>query len=248
MARHHHLASLLDVDPDLGGGLDERNRLEARRRLVAPVVALESGRWDASRLEPPGGDALGLLIADGLVLRDVAVVQSMCAELLGTGDIIRPWQDIGVGAVMATEVEWRSLSTTTLLVVDRRLMAAMAPWPEITMALVSRTVARAQTLAVALAISCIRGLEIRLLALLWHLADQFGRVRREGVVLELPLTHQVIGRLAGATRPSVSTALKTLENDGRISRLERGGFVLHGDPPDLATLLVDRRRATAEHG
>ena len=85
-----------------------------------------------------------------------------------------------------------------------------------------------------LAITGIRGLEVRVLVLLWHLADTFGRVGREGVILPLPLTHQLIGRLAGATRPSVSTALKALETDGAVTKRLGGGFVLHGEPPDAA--------------
>jgi DNA-binding GntR family transcriptional regulator len=67
-------------------------------------------------------------------------------------------------------------------------------------------------------------------------------VRPEGVAISLPLTHQVVARLAGATRPSVSNALKRLEQEGVISKHPGGGFVLHGDPPDLARA-GERRRA-----
>jgi CRP/FNR family transcriptional regulator, cyclic AMP receptor protein len=224
------IASLIDADPDLGDGLAPAELERARQALITPVVTLEPGRWDPATLELGEQGTLGLLIAEGFILRDVAVGQSKCAELLGAGDVIRPWQDIGAGAVLATEVDWRVVTTAELLVVDRRLLEAMVRWPEVATALVGRTVARSQNLAVALAITSVRGLELRMLALLWHLADQFGRVTRDGVALALPLTHEVLGRLAGATRPSVSTALKTLENDGRISKRAGGGFVLHGEP------------------
>lgn len=237
------LASLLDVDPGLADGLADADLDEARHRLIGRVIELDAGPWDPAKLDLGRNDALGLLIAEGLILRDVAVLQSTCAELLGTGDVIRPWHDVGAGAALRTEVDWRALMPSRLLVVDRRLLSAMAPWPEIGVALVGRTVERAQTMAVALAISSVRGLEVRLLALLWHLADQFGRVTREGVVLALPLTHQVIARLAGASRPSVSSALKVLENDGQIGKLAGGGFVLHGEAPDLARLVAERRPA-----
>ena len=226
------VASLLDVDPDLGDDLAPGELEQARRALVAAVVELDPGPWEPSTLELGEQGALGLLIAEGFVLRDVAVGQSKCAELLGACDVIRPWQDSGAGGVLATEVDWRVLTRLRLLVVDRRVMEAMTRWPGVAMALVGRTVARSQNLAVALAITSVRGLELRMLALLWHLADQFGRVTRDGVVLALPLTHEVLGRLAGATRPSVSTALKTLENDGLLSKHAGGGFVLHGDPPE----------------
>jgi CTP:molybdopterin cytidylyltransferase MocA len=53
-------------------------------------------------------------------------------------------------------------------------------------------------------------------------------------VLELPLTHQVLGRLVGAQRPSVTTALSDLARRGVIERREDGAWILHGDPPGVA--------------
>jgi hypothetical protein len=76
-----------------------------------------------------------------------------------------------------------------------------------------------------------------------RLVAPFGRVRPERIVIPLPLTREVVARLAGATRPSVSTALKRLERDGAISKHPDGGFVLHGEPPDLARA-GERRRAS----
>jgi hypothetical protein len=237
MKQGGRLARLLDVDPDLAEGLEERDRLLARQRLVVPAITLEPGQWDPHATLGRGDDVLGVLIAEGLLLREVVLVQSTCGELLGPGDVIRPWHT-GTGESLLSHIEWRVLSTTTMLVLHRKLLTWMAPWPQVTMALTARAVTRAQTLALVLAISCIRGLEVRLLALLWHLADGFGRVGREGVIVPLPLTHEVIGRLAGATRPSVTTALGHLERQRSISKRLGGGFVLHGAPPDL-TGLVD---------
>ena len=55
----------------------------------------------------------------------------------------------------------------------------------------------------------------------WHLAARWGRVEPGGIRLPLPLTHQLLGHLVGAERPSVSHAL---------SRLARAGLVTgHGD-------------------
>jgi hypothetical protein len=69
----------------------------------------------------------------------------------------------------------------SVVLLDQRLVGAMSAWPPITVELVARVVARAQTLAVALAISCITGLELRLHVLLWHLADRFGACARRGL-------------------------------------------------------------------
>jgi CRP-like cAMP-binding protein len=77
-------------------------------------------------------------------------------------------------------------------------------------------------------------LEERLQLLMWELADRYGRVHPDGVHVDVPLTHELISQLAGARRPSVSSALARLQQMGSI---ERGGlgWILHGDPPARLT-------------
>lgn len=83
-------------------------------------------------------------------------------------------------------------------------------------------------------------MDTRLLVLLWYLADRWGRVRPDGILVPLKLTHETLGRLIGARRPSVTTALHTLTEQGRISRSQERFWILHGDPP---TSLTRRRTA-----
>src|SRR5829696_3463172 len=63
-------------------------------------------------------------------------------------------------------------------------------------------------------------------------ADRWGKVTKDGIVIPLKLTHQVLGRIVGAQRPSVTTALKTLTDRGALERAADGAWVLHGEPPD----------------
>jgi CRP/FNR family transcriptional regulator, cyclic AMP receptor protein len=234
---------LLEADPDLGAALAGDRHAAALARLVVPTLRVQPGELD---LEEPVGDSagrLGVLITDGLVTRDVVIAATGCAELVGSGDVLLPWTRPGEDAPVPSQVEWHALEPTTFAVLDQRFVSASAAYPEVMAALVRRAVTRAQTLAVSLAISCITGLKLRLLALLWHLAERYGRVGLDGVSLPIPLTHQTIGRLIGATRPSVSTALKELENEGRIGKRRGGGFMLFGDPPELALAMADRRQA-----
>jgi hypothetical protein len=70
----------------------------------------------------------------------------------------------------------------------------------------------------------------RVLVLLWHLAERFGRVTPDGVVVPLRLTHRMIARLVGARRPSVTTAIAALERTGTIERRGDGAIVLHDQP------------------
>ena len=89
-------------------------------------------------------------------------------------------------------------------------------------------------MAALLAIAQIRRLDLRILTLLWHLADRFGRVRPDGVAVEVPLKHATLAKLLAATRPSVSSALAELASRGEIERLDGGGWLLKGDPPGVA--------------
>ena len=73
-------------------------------------------------------------------------------------------------------------------------------------------------------------LDDRLWMLFWELADRHGRVHPDGVHVDLPLTHEVLSHLAGARRPSVSSALTKLADQGRLERNGRG-WVLRGEPP-----------------
>ena len=128
-------------------------------------------------------------------------------------------------------VTWTALQPVRLAVLDRRITAVMGRWPELVSAIVARAVRRSFELATNQATSHLTRVDARLELLFWGLADRWGRVGPDGVVLELPLTHQVLGRLVGAQRPSVTTALSDLARRGVIERRDDGAWMLRGDPP-----------------
>lgn len=232
---------LLEVDPDLGRDLAGDAAAAARRDLVAPCGAIEPGSWEPLTDLAERDRHLGLLVLEGLMARNLVVAETTCAELVGNGDVLRPWEHFGETAPMPYEVDWQVLEPSTLAVLDRRTAEAACRYPPVMAAIVSRTVARAHALAFSLAITCITGVKIRLLLLLWHLADRWGKVTPRGVLLPVRLTHEMLGNLVGARRPSVSTALGELDEAGIVER-SREGWVLHGDPPDELRQMHDRRR------
>lgn len=224
---------LLEHDPGLAWRLPEHERERARLALVAAAETLQPGPWgvDTGQLEGRDGD-LGVLVLDGFLLRDVRIAETDCAELVGKGDVLRPWTHLGLGAPVPSHVKWTVLRQASVAYIDESFVERAADWPAVIAALAVRGIERAQALAVSLAVSCLTGLSNRMLTLLWTLADRFGRVGPDGVHLDLPLTHQVLARLAGASRPSVSTALKQLEREGLLSRASREGYRLYGEPPE----------------
>ena len=64
--------------------------------------------------------------------------------------------------------------------------------------------------------------------------------RPEGIYLSLPVTHELLGRIVGARRQSVTTALGDLRARGIITALTEGKWLLAG-PADPAALLAHSR-------
>jgi hypothetical protein len=224
--------SLVDADPDLGELLTPAELARARRDALARVLRLSTGEWDAGAALEAGTHHRGFLIIEGLLSRTVEVLGRRCCELLGHGDVMRPWQWDDEGSHVRAEVGWVVLEPTRLAVLDHGLVQRIVPWPELGVELFNRGTRRAHHLAVALAIAHHQRVDDRLLLTLWHLAERWGRVATDGVVVPLPLSHQRLADLVGAHRPSVTTAMGELARAGAISRRGRGDWVLHGSPPE----------------
>jgi CRP/FNR family cyclic AMP-dependent transcriptional regulator len=85
-------ARLLDVDPHLARRLTPDAEERARRSIIVEVARLDPGPWMPDRSEPEGTH-FGLIIIDGLVIRELTAAGSRSLELLNDGDILRPWQE-----------------------------------------------------------------------------------------------------------------------------------------------------------
>jgi CRP/FNR family transcriptional regulator, cyclic AMP receptor protein len=244
MNRQSEAIHLLEADPDLGALLSETRRAEAERELVVRTHRLPVGPWDISRLAGASGDHVGLLILDGVLARELVVADQISVELLGPGDLVRPWQGTSRAALLPVDAMWSVLSTLTVAVLDRRFAAEAARYPEITAVLFDRLGERSLRLATTQAISQLTRVDRRLKALFWHLAERWGRVSGDGVVVPLALTHRILGQLVGARRPTVSTALSELAERAELVRRADGSWLLRGDPPDAASF--SRRPTAAE--
>jgi CRP/FNR family cyclic AMP-dependent transcriptional regulator len=224
--------SIIDADPDLGELLDESQRERARREAVAAVRSLSPGPWDAGSAVEPDVHHRGFLVMDGLLSREVDVMGRRCVELIGPADVMRPWSWDPDGSHVHAEVGWAVLEPTRLVVLDHGLVLRMNPFPQLGVELFSRGTRRAHALAVAFAITHQTRVDRRLLYTLWHLAERWGKVRPEGIVVHLPLSHQRLADLVGAHRPSVTTAMGDLVRSGAVSRRDSGQWMLHGSPPE----------------
>jgi CRP-like cAMP-binding protein len=225
-------ALLLDLDPDLAEGLDDEREALAHRHLVVRVEAIGAGTWT------PAADAfgardggLGLIIVEGLALRRVALGHRAAAELLGAGEVMRPWEEDGEHAAYPFASSFRVLEPLSLVVLDAQVTQKLMYFPEIVNRLMGRLMARSRRVVGHLVIAQLTAVDARLHVLLWHLADRFGRVRPEGIVVPLRLTHETLGLIVGARRPSVTAALGRLAGRGLVEAMPEGGWLLSGEPP-----------------
>jgi CRP-like cAMP-binding protein len=233
---------ILDLDPDLGASLDEAAFDAARTRLVARTYGLKPGPWAIpQRLDTRG--AYGLLVMEGLVGLRTALAERATLELLGAGDLLQPWVQLGLETetTVPPTAGWEILEGTRIALLDSDFARAAAEWPEIAGALMYRQVWRSRRLCYQLAVNAAPHVDQRLLYSLWALADRWGRVTDAGTLLELRLTHQQLAELVAARRPSVSAAMRRLQERGRIS-YSRTSFLLCGDVPGEVEAL--RRQLT----
>ena len=228
---------LLEADPDLGMLLSDGRRAEAERELTVRTYQVPTGPWDVSRLSGTSGDHVGLLILDGVLSRELVVADQVSAELLGPGDVIRPWQLANRASLLPVEAVWSVLSPVTgrgagpplrrasWRATPRSPRCCSTDWASARCASPPRRPSPSSP-----------AYDRRLRALFWHLAERWGRVSGQGVIVPLALTHRILGQLVGARRPTVSTALAELAERGELVRRPDGSWLLGGDPPDAQAL------------
>jgi len=224
--------AVLRADPELAERLEDPRRAHAEGLSVARVVRRDPGSWEAADDAGHARDGLGLLVVDGTLVRRVGMAGRRGAELLSVGDVLQPARHDGEEATLPFDATWHVLTPLRLAVLDLAWMARMAPYPEVMAEIASRIMLRSRRLASLLTITQQHRLDDRIQLLFWQLADRYGRVGPEGVRLDLRLTHELIGHLVGAHRPSVSVALARLQDAG-VLRLEAGRWVLLGPAPEL---------------
>jgi CRP/FNR family transcriptional regulator, cyclic AMP receptor protein len=232
-----HPISLFDADPELVAGVPDEDRETAQRSLIVPSITLESGVWTPPK-ELPFSLVIGLLVLTGVISREIVLAGRRTAELLGPGDILRPWDEYP--AFGAPPPLWRVQSPLLIAVLDARVARACGRWPAIGAVVGSRHSSRHQILARRLAISQLPAVADRLVLVLCDLASRWGKVTPTGIRLPVPLTHSTLAALVGARRPSVTTALGQLAGADLVERVP-DGWLLHGDIEALAARVDEHR-------
>jgi DNA-binding transcriptional ArsR family regulator len=200
--------------------------------LVARAVQIPRGRFDPTALVEDPAQWLGLLVLDGFLAVGLDAGRAQISWLIGSDDLIRPWDMREIS--LAQQSSWRALRATRLALLDADFNRRVGSIPEITRALVGRATQTSHWLLTKSLIVSAPTIEERLLLLFAVLGERWGKVTPEGVSLELPLTHNLLARICGARRPTVTTALRSLGQEGLVESRRRGAWLLHETPFALA--------------
>lgn len=219
--------ALLRVDARLREAVPVDERPFVQRMLVVPRRELGDGRWAPETLLNDSARPFAALVLRGLITQEITLAGRRSADLLGPGDVFRPWRS-GDGSVRY-QVAWTATDGAAIAVLDERFVAAAHRWPELSAVLYDRLAERLELASARAAIAALPRVEQRVLALFWQLADRWGIVRPHGVDVELSLTHELIGHLVGAQRSTVSLALQALAAMDLLRRDRAGVWTLrHG--------------------
>jgi hypothetical protein len=236
---------LLDLDADLADELEPELRRVARAAATAVTFETDPGQVQVSDWLARVASGPGVLVLDGVLAVNVRVGDRISAELVGAGDLLQPiWYE--ADRLLACAVSWRALVPARFALLDAGFAKRVRFWPQITQALLRRAGSRVVNLNVQRAIAAQPRLEVRLALLLWHLAGRWGKVERGGIRLPLPLTHQLLGQLVGAERPSVSHALARLAQTGLVTG-HGDEWHLHGSLEDQLPTMIEAANGRAEH-
>jgi CRP-like cAMP-binding protein len=224
--------SLLEADGELRAAVPEDVRGRVGETLRVPGYRVDPGVIDL----PPAAlseTTFALLIVHGSMACTTRVGTGRMIELLSAGDLLMP-----SATPMAMPSSHTALTCTDevlLAPLDRTFLRAAAVWPELMLIVQGRLLDQRHRLAVHAAICQLPRVEQRLMGLMWHLADRFGKVSPDGIILAQPLNHRALAEMVGARRPTVSIALKRLQERGQLRRRADGAWIL---PSSDGSLIV----------
>jgi CRP/FNR family cyclic AMP-dependent transcriptional regulator len=217
----------LQEDPELAEAVEPELRATAVAQLVARQLEISPGSWPGIAA---GLDGLGLLVLQGVLALRVGIAGRHSAELVGEGDVLRRPDEQWANPQLSLTHNWLVLEPVRIAVLDDRFSRQMVHFPNLAGALFARCSMRTRQLAVNMAIVHQARVDVRLHMLLWHLAGRWGRVRSDGIVVPLRLTHSILAELVAARRPTVTSALSELSRNGLVRSVPEG-WLLFGPPP-----------------
>jgi CRP/FNR family transcriptional regulator, cyclic AMP receptor protein len=223
---HKERVPLLDARLELTRHLTSDERAELAS-VGLPVITLEPGPHDLAALLARH-NAFGATVLDGIVMTSLKIGEQAGIQLLGPGALLIP--DTDVLPEWITEAEIRTTQSVRLGLFGNDLLAAAYRWPRVIIGLYACLGEQLQRLTAQMVICQLPRVDERVVAIMWLLAESWGQVTTSGVRLPLTLTHETLGALIGARRPTVTLALRKLTERGAIIHQDSGWLLLEPPP------------------
>ncbi len=190
--------------------------------ILLPLASLGSGE-DLHELIG-GARAFAAVVLDGMLAQSLCVNGHAGLRLLGPGDVVSLVQ---VPRLSNVEVgECRASGEVRMALLEREILLAARRWPLIVAGLHAHGAQQTKRLLAQMMICQMPRVDERVMAIMWLLADVWGQATPVGTLLRLKLTHQLIGELVGARRPTVTLAVGELVDRGALLRQDGGWLLL----------------------
>lgn len=233
------IALVLDQDPDLGSGIETAEWESARRSCRGTAIAVPRGIWNPWETEE--ADTFAWILVEGMLCREVALRDRRMLELLGPGDVLMPPADVG-RLRLGGSITFTAVGEVELIAFGELFVRACGRWPSLLVELQRRIETQRHALAIQGLIAHLPRAEHRVLLVLRHLADRWGRVSSDGIILPLPLTHDLLGQLSASRRPTVTLAVRALESECLIERRDDGSWLLRPDSEQVVDAIAATRQ------
>jgi CRP/FNR family transcriptional regulator, cyclic AMP receptor protein len=214
--------SPLEAWPELRGYVSARD-LDEIARVRLPVITVDNGVIELHDVLREHG-AFGATVLEGIVMNSLRVGDQTGIQLLGPGDLLIEGSEPMPSWLR--DADSRAAASVRLALFGNDLLAVALRWPRIIQGLYAGVADQLQRLTAQLVICQLPRVDERVLAMLWLLSESWGYVTPSGVRLPLALTHEMIGGLVGARRPTVTLALRKLVQDGAIVHQDSGWLLL----------------------
>lgn len=222
---------LTDALAELEDAVPDEDRALADRVLAVPAITARDAPLTAAL--GGDGDVWQYVVVDGVVLKETALLDLPALEVLTPGDLVAPALTDDDEALRGT-IAYRAHGPATLAPLDGRFRQAARRWPGLSDAVHRMLARQTHRASVRLAVMQLPRVEDRVAAVFADLAERLGHVTPDGLRLDLPLTHLLIGQLVGSRRPTISLALRELGEAGLVVR--------DGDRWHVAPRLLDGER------
>lgn len=224
---------LADLRPELFAAATPERRIELSRRLIVEVQTLETGPCRPPTVDR---DGLGLLVTEGLLLREFSIIGRRSVDLVGPGDLLWPDEAVCFGR-HRQPARWRALNKVRVTLLGGEVAEALRLAPGALAQLSRTSAARAEIPSLLAATRRVRAAD-RLLSMLCLVAERWGHEESHGWALPVEISHQTLGELIASERQTVTRLMKELTRAEFISRRPDRRWLVHQAAFDLLEAIV----------